>query len=86
MADKVDCVVIGGGISGMTSAVEIAEVGYPVILVEKEAYLGGRVMRSHKYFPKMCPPSCGFEINARRIRNNPRISVHTLSTAIWCRT
>ncbi|MDX1815776.1 MAG: NAD(P)-binding protein [Thermodesulfobacteriota bacterium] len=72
--------VIGGGISGMTAAVEIAEVGYPVVLVEKEAYLGGRVMRSHKYFPKMCPPSCGFEINARRIRNNPRIAVHTLST------
>jgi len=72
--------VIGGGISGMTAAVEIAEVGYPVVLVEKEAYLGGRVMRSHKYFPKMCPPACGFEINARRIRNNPRITVHTLST------
>jgi quinone-modifying oxidoreductase subunit QmoA len=64
----------------MTAAVEIAEVGYPVVLVEKEAYLGGRVIRSHKYFPKMCPPACGFEINARRIRNNPRIAVHTLST------
>ena len=35
--------VIGGGISGMTAAVEIAEVGYPVVLVEKEAYLGGAV-------------------------------------------
>jgi len=72
--------VIGGGISGMTAAVEVAEVGYPVVLVEKEPYLGGRVMRTHKYFPKMCPPSCGFEINIRRIRNNPRIAVHTLST------
>jgi quinone-modifying oxidoreductase subunit QmoA len=28
----------------------------------------------------MCPPACGFEINVRRIRNNPRIAVHTLST------
>ncbi len=64
----------------MTAAVEAAEVGYPVVLVEKEAFLGGRVIRSHKYFPKMCPPSCGFEINTRRIRSNPRITVHTLST------
>jgi quinone-modifying oxidoreductase subunit QmoA len=72
--------VIGGGISGMTAAVEAAEVGYDVILVEKEAYLGGRVMRTHRYFPKMCPPTCGFEINVRRIRQNPRITVHTLST------
>lgn len=72
--------VIGGGIAGMTVAVEAAEVGYPVVLVEKEAYLGGRVMRSHKYFPKMCPPTCGFELNIRRIRRNPRITVHTMTT------
>jgi quinone-modifying oxidoreductase subunit QmoA len=72
--------VIGGGIAGMTAALEAAEVGYPVVLVEKEAYLGGRVMRTHRYFPKMCPPTCGFEINTRRIRRNPRITVHTLAT------
>jgi quinone-modifying oxidoreductase subunit QmoA len=77
--DAKPILVIGGGITGMTAAVEAAEVGYPVILVEKEAYLGGRVLRSHKYFPKMCPPTCGFELNARRLRNNPRIKVHTLS-------
>ncbi len=64
----------------MTAAVEAAEVGYTVVLVEKEPFLGGRVIRTHKYFPKMCPPSCGFEINVRRIRSNPRIVVHTLST------
>ena len=56
--------VIGGGIAGMTAAVEAAEVGCNVILVEKEAYLGGRVLRTHRYFPKMCPPTCGMEINA----------------------
>lgn len=78
--DAKPVLVIGGGIAGMTAAVEVAEVGYPVILVEKDPYLGGRVMRSHKYFPKMCPPTCGFEINVRRIRNNPRIDVRTLST------
>jgi quinone-modifying oxidoreductase subunit QmoA len=79
-ADAKPILVIGGGIAGMTAAVEAAEVGYPVILVEKEAYLGGRVMRAHQYFPKMCPPPCGFEINARRIRQNQRIAVHTLAT------
>ncbi|MBN2326962.1 MAG: CoB--CoM heterodisulfide reductase iron-sulfur subunit A family protein [Candidatus Omnitrophica bacterium] len=71
--------VIGGGISGITAAVEAAEVGFEVILIEKEAYLGGRVARTYKYFPKMCPPSCGMEINFKRIRNNPRIKVLTLS-------
>ena len=64
----------------MTAAVEAAEVGCRVILVEKDAFLGGRVMRTHRYFPKMCPPTCGFEINVRRMRQNPRIVVHTLAT------
>jgi quinone-modifying oxidoreductase subunit QmoA len=72
--------VIGGGISGMTAALEAAELGYSVVLVEREPFLGGRVMLMHRYFPKMCPPSCGFEINIRRIRQNPRIAVHTLAT------
>ena len=67
--------VIGGGIAGITAAVEAAEVGHDVILVEKEAYLGGRVIRLNNYFPKLCPPTCGLEINFRRIRNNPRIQL-----------
>jgi quinone-modifying oxidoreductase, subunit QmoA len=80
MEDAKPILVIGGGISGMTAALEAAEVGYRVILVEKEACLGGRVVRMHRYFPKMCPPTCGFEINVRRIRQNKRVTVHTLST------
>jgi len=78
--DTKPILVIGGGISGMTAALEAAELGYGVVLVEKEPFLGGRVLRTHRYFPKMCPPACGFEINVRRIRQNPRITVHTMAT------
>jgi len=72
--------VIGGGISGLTAAIEAAEAGADVTLVEKEPYLGGRVARTNLYFPKMCPPTCGLEINLRRVKTNPRIRVLTLST------
>mgnify|MGYP001561283215 CR=1 FL=1 len=72
--------VIGGGIAGMTTAIEAAEAGCDVILVEKLPYLGGRVARSFKCFPKLCPPGCGLEINLKRIRNNPRIRVVTQAT------
>jgi len=69
--------VIGGGIAGITTAVEAAEAGCDVILAEKSPYLGGRVARLNQYFPKLCPPACGLEINFRRIRNNPQITVLT---------
>ncbi len=71
--------VVGGGISGLTTAIEAAEVGYEVFLVEKNPYLGGRVSQLNQYFPKLCPPSCGLEINYRRIKDNPRIKVFTLA-------
>lgn len=72
--------VAGGGMAGLSAAVEAAEAGFPVILVEREASLGGRVAGMKKYFPKFCPPRCGLEMNFRRIRNNQLIRVMTLST------
>jgi quinone-modifying oxidoreductase, subunit QmoA len=71
--------VVGGGISGLTTALEAAEVGYEVYLVEKNPYLGGRVAQLNQYFPKLCPPTCGLEINFRRIKDNPRIKVLTMA-------
>lgn len=69
--------VVGGGISGITTALEAAEVGYRVVLIEQQAYLGGKVSMMNQYFPKLCPPWCGLEINFRRIKQNPRIQVLT---------
>jgi quinone-modifying oxidoreductase subunit QmoA len=69
--------VIGGGIAGMTVALEAAEAGCEIILAEKSPFLGGRVARMNQYFPKLCPPGCGLEINYKRLRNNPAITVLT---------
>ena len=72
--------VVGGGISGLTSALEAAEVGNDVFLIDKNPYFGGRVAQLNEYFPKMCPPSCGLEINFRRVKDNRRIRTYTMAT------
>ncbi|MDY6823826.1 MAG: CoB--CoM heterodisulfide reductase iron-sulfur subunit A family protein [Thermodesulfobacteriota bacterium] len=71
--------VVGGGISGLTTALEAAEVGYEVFLIEKAPYLGGRVAQLNQYFPKLCPPTCGLEINYRRLKDNRKIKTYTLA-------
>jgi len=71
--------VVGGGISGMTAALEAAECGKDVILLEKNPSLGGRVAQLYKYFPKMCYPACGMEINLRRLKANRKVRVITMA-------
>ena len=72
--------VVGGGISGLTAALEAAEVGNDVFLIEKNPYFGGRVAQLNQYFPKLCPPTCGLEINFKRIKDNRKIRTYTLTT------
>ncbi|MFC1825461.1 FAD-dependent oxidoreductase [Thermodesulfobacteriota bacterium] len=71
--------VVGGGMSGITAAIEAAEAGYDTYIVEHNPYLGGRVAQLHNYFPKLCPPYCGLEINFRRIKQNPRVRFFTMA-------
>ncbi|TMD06302.1 MAG: CoB--CoM heterodisulfide reductase iron-sulfur subunit A family protein [Chloroflexi bacterium] len=71
--------VIGGGIAGITAALEAAEAGMSVYLVERNPNLGGRVAQLARYFPKLCPPSCGLEINFQRLRDNRAVRLFTMS-------
>ncbi len=72
--------VVGGGISGLTAALEAAEVGNDVFLVEKNPSFGGRVAQLNEYFPKLCPPSCGLEINFKRVKASRKIRTYTMTT------
>ncbi|MDI6734962.1 MAG: hydrogenase iron-sulfur subunit [bacterium] len=73
--------VVGGGISGMTAAIEAGKAGRQVVLVEKEQTLGGFAGRLYKQFPKQSlyqslqlPPH---EILLKEIESNPNIKVYT---------
>ena len=74
--------VVGGGISGMTAALEAAECGREVVLVERSATLGGRTALLYRYFPKMCHPTCGLEINLRRLKGNRKVRVLTMAEVV----
>ncbi len=71
--------IIGGGHSGVSAALEITEaVDKKVYIVEKKSYIGGRVLQMYKYFPKLCPPFCGFEINTKRIKSSTEGNINFL--------
>ena len=74
--------VVGGGISGMTAALEAAECGRQVVLVERSPTLGGRTAMLYRYFPKMCHPTCGLEINLRRLKGNRNVRVITMAEVV----
>lgn len=75
--------IVGGGHSGVSAALEITEaVDKKVYIVEKKSYIGGRVLQMYKYFPKLCPPFCGFEINTRRIKSSGSGNIKFLVSSI----
>lgn len=67
--------VIGGGLTGMTSAVEIADQGFPVHLVEKTDKLGGNA-NNIKFLPTGENPQLELEKLVEKVKNHPNIRVY----------
>ncbi|HEX8011159.1 MAG TPA: FAD-dependent oxidoreductase, partial [Casimicrobiaceae bacterium] len=78
--------VVGGGISGLTAALEAAETGYEVVLVERKSRLGGWAARLWKRAPSaMChadPQPTGVAELAAKVGAHPRIHVYTSATVV----
>ncbi|HUI30314.1 MAG TPA: CoB--CoM heterodisulfide reductase iron-sulfur subunit A family protein [Candidatus Acidoferrales bacterium] len=55
---NVDTLVVGGGIAGMQSALDLADQGYKVALVEKNPSVGGKMIGLSKVFPTLDCCSC----------------------------
>ena len=69
--------VIGGGIAGMQAALDIAQAGFCVTLVERSPELGGVVARLHRTFPTLTPAPELFSSLKERVLHHPRIQVMT---------
>ncbi len=78
--------VVGGGWTGITAALEAVEAGYPVVLVEKEARLGGFVAKLKERLPGY-PPYTGSGSNGmgdkiHAVQYHPQIQVFTSASIV----
>ncbi|TAK34315.1 MAG: CoB--CoM heterodisulfide reductase iron-sulfur subunit A family protein [Chloroflexota bacterium] len=71
--------VIGGGIAGIQAALDIAESGYEVVLVEREPTIGGRMAQLDKTFPTLDCSSCILTPKMVDVGQHPNIRLMTYS-------
>lgn len=76
--------VVGGGVSGLQAALDAALADYSVVLVEKEAELGGHMRKWHRNTPSSSPYQDLEEISVQQtidqVCANPNIAIHTGAT------
>ncbi len=78
------CVVIGGGIAGMQAALDVAGAGYPVVLVEREAGLGGRMAQLSGTFVNLTGGFERLQAMTNAVESHPKIQVLTGSQVTSC--
>jgi len=71
--------VIGGGIAGIQTALDIADAGYKVDIVEKEPSIGGRMSQLDKTFPTLDCSSCILTPKMVEVAQHPNITIYTYS-------
>ncbi len=77
--DKNDVLVVGGGIAGQESSLNLANQGFKVILVEKDLSLGGKMIHLSKVFPTLDCAACITTPKVSETARHPNISVLTNS-------
>jgi heterodisulfide reductase subunit A len=74
---KPAALIIGGGIAGIQAALDIADAGYPVYLIEREPSVGGRMAQLDKTFPTLDCSSCILTPKMVDVGNHPNIELMT---------
>ncbi len=74
-----DALVIGGGIAGAEAALNLANMGHKVVLVEKDLSLGGKMIHLSKVFPTLDCSACITTPKISETARHPNITIHTFS-------
>ncbi len=76
------CLVLGGGIAGIQAALDVANAGYEVILVEKSPTIGGRMAQLAETFPTLDCAQCILTPKMSEVARHPNIKLLTLSEVV----
>ena len=76
---KKSTLIIGAGIAGISAALDLANAGFKVHLVEKEPSIGGKMARWDKTFPTLDCSSCILTPRMAEIDAHPNIDLLTLA-------
>lgn len=76
------CLVIGGGISGIEAALDVAEAGYEVLLVEKEPTIGGHMAQLSETFPTLDCSQCILTPKMVEVSHHPNIELMAYSEVV----
>ncbi|MGQ4870623.1 MAG: 4Fe-4S binding protein [Candidatus Thorarchaeota archaeon] len=71
--------VVGGGIAGISAALDMADAGFKVYLVEKEPSIGGKMARWDKTFPTLDCASCILTPRMAEAGSHPNIELITMA-------
>ena len=74
---RYDAVVIGGGIAGQEAALNLADSGLGVLLVEKDVSIGGRMIHLSKVFPTLDCAACITTPKVSETARHPNITIST---------
>ncbi|MBN1659079.1 MAG: CoB--CoM heterodisulfide reductase iron-sulfur subunit A family protein [Anaerolineae bacterium] len=75
--------IIGAGIAGMQAALDIADAGFKVYLVEREPSIGGHMAQLDKTFPTLDCSSCIMTPKMVDVARHPNIELLTWSEVEW---
>ncbi len=79
---KPAALIIGGGIAGIQAALDIAEAGYPVYLVEREPSVGGRMSQLDKTFPTLDCSACILTPRTVEVGRHPNVTLLSYSEVV----
>ncbi len=85
-ATDYDVLVVGSGIGGMESALKLGDMGYKVLLVEKDASVGGKMILLSKVFPTLDCASCISTPKMASTIHHPNITAMTYGRVDQIRT